>query len=140
MAWVRQLLSRGPTALLRDRRGAAAVEMALLLPLLTMMVCGTVQYGVLMVTYNSMLNSARNGARALAVGSASESAVAASAMASLPSWVPAAAWTVTPKDTAKTGTNQVITEISIPSSKATVLPFMPMPDTLDVRVVMLKEA
>ena len=124
----------------RDRRGSAAVEMALLLPLLTMMVCGTLQYGVLMFTYNSMLNAARNSARALAVGSANEASVAASAKASLPRWVAAGDWTITPQDTGTTGTNQVTTSISISSEKATIMPLIPMPDKLDVRVVMLKEA
>jgi Flp pilus assembly protein TadG len=127
-------------ALLRNRRGNAAVEMALLLPLMTIMICGTFQYGVLLFTYNSMLNTARNSARALAVGSASEAAVTTSAKASLPPWVKGPDWTVTPQDTATTGTNQVITEISVLSAKATIMPFVPMPETLAVRVVMLKEA
>jgi len=124
----------------RDRRGSAAVEMALLLPLLTMMVCGTLQYGVLMFTYNSMLNAARNGARSLAVGSANETAVLAATKASLPRWVAAGDWTITPQDTGTTGTNQVTTSISVSSAKATIMPLIPMPDKLDVRVVMLKEA
>ncbi len=114
--------------------------MALLLPLMSMMICGTMQYGVLMFTYNSMLNTARNGARALAVGSASESDVVTTAKANLPGWVAAADWTITPEDTTTTGTNQVVTEISVKSEKATILPLIPMPETLDVRVVMLKEA
>jgi Flp pilus assembly protein TadG len=128
------------SAVRRDRGGSAAVEMALLLPLMSMMICGTMQYGVLMFTYNSMLNTARNGARALAVGSASESDVVTTAKANLPGWVAAADWTITPEDTTTTGTNQVVTEISVKSEKATILPLIPMPETLDVRVVMLKEA
>jgi Flp pilus assembly protein TadG len=130
---------RQASDLRRDRRGSVAVEMALLLPLLTMMVLGTLQYGVLMFTYNSMLNAARNGARALAVGSANEAAVTTSTKANLSSWIAAGAWTITPKDTTA-GSNQVSTSISVSSSKATIMPIMPMPATLDVRVVMLKEA
>lgn len=114
--------------------------MALLLPLLTLIICGTMQYGVLFFTYNSMLNSARNGARTLAVGAGSEASVALSVRASLPPWIKTTDWTVTPKDTTTTLTNQVVTEISIPAAKATVMPFAPMPDQLFVRVVMLKEA
>lgn len=124
----------------RDRRGSAAVEMALLLPLMTMLVCGTLQYGVLMFTYNAMLNAARNGARALAVGSANEAAVIVSTKANLPPWVSAGDWIITPQDTSTTLTNQVITSISVSSEKATIMPIIPMPDTLDVKVVMLKEA
>ena len=114
--------------------------MALLLPLMTMLVCGTLQYGVLMFTYNSMLNAARNGARSLAVGSANEATVTTTTKANLPPWVAAGDWTITPQDTATTGTNQVTTSISVSSEKATIMPIIPMPDKLDVKVVMLKEA
>ncbi len=114
--------------------------MALLLPLMTVMIFGTLQYGVLMYTYNSMLNTARNSARSLAVGSATETEVATSAKANLPGWVPKAEWTITPQDTGTTKTNQVTTEISVSSSKATVLPLLPMPAKIGVRVVMLKQA
>jgi Flp pilus assembly protein TadG len=131
---------RQVSGLRRDRRGSAAVEMALLLPLMTMLVCGTLQYGVLMFTYNSMLNAARNGARSLAVGSANEATVTTTTKANLPPWVAAGDWTITPQDTATTGTNQVTTSISVSSEKATIMPIIPMPDKLDVKVVMLKEA
>jgi Flp pilus assembly protein TadG len=127
------------SGLRRNRRGSAAVEMALLLPVMTMMVFGTLQYGVLMFTYNSMLSAARSGARALAVGAANEATVIATTKANLPGWVAAGDWTITPKDTTTTGTNQVSTSISVSSNKATIMPIIPMPDTIDVRIVMLKE-
>lgn len=127
--------------LVDDRRGAAAMELALLLPVLTTMICGLIQYGTLMFTYNAMLNSARNGSRAMAVGAATAADVVTNAKANLPGWVPAADWTVVAQDTITTGTNQVNTRISVASTKASVMnfPLVPMPTTLDVTIVMLKE-
>lgn len=124
----------------RQRRGAAAVEFALILPVLTLMLCGVFQYGVLVYSYNTMLNTARNGARSLAIGTATEADVITTAKGNLPSWIPTSAWTVTPQGTAPTGSNQVTTRITIPARYATIMRLGPMPDTLDVYVVMLKQS
>jgi hypothetical protein len=87
-----------------------------------------------------MLDAARDGARSLAVGAATELQVVITAKTKLPKWVPAAKWTIVASDTPTTGTNQVKIRISVPSINATVLPFVPMPETLTVDVVMLKES
>ncbi|MBD3913936.1 pilus assembly protein [Nocardioides hwasunensis] len=47
-----------------DERGAAAVEFALVLPLLLMLLLGTVELGLYMKDYVSMSSSVRGGARA----------------------------------------------------------------------------
>ena len=132
MRWTRLLV--------RERRGAAAAEFALLLPVLALMLCGVFQYGVLIFSYNVMLNTARNGARSLAVGTATEADVITKAKANLPSWIPAGAWTITPQGTATTGSNRVTTRITIPTRYATIMQLAPMPATLDVYVVMLKQS
>ena len=115
------------------------MEFALILPVLLIMIGGTLQSGVLMFTYNMMVNSARDGARRLSVGSGNEAAVKTAMKSTLPPWVADSSWTVDAQDIATTGTNQVNASISVPSAKATVLPLAPMPATLTVRVVMLKE-
>lgn len=134
------IFRKSPARLGAARSGAAAVELALLLPILTAMIFGTFQYGVLLFTYNVMLNTARDGARSLAVGAASETQVVTAAKTKLPTWVPAASWTIVASDVATTGTNQVKTSITVPATKATFLSFVPMPATLSVNVVMLKES
>lgn len=90
---------------------------------------------MLFYSYNSMTNAARNGARSLAVQSATKPEVITAVKASLPGWIPAAKITVVP-DTTTAGAGQVNTRITVPSSSATVLPFGPMPDMLDVTVTM----
>lgn len=123
-----------------SRRGSAAVEFAMVLPMLMTVLIGTMQYGLLMFTYASMLDAARNATRKLAVGAATEAQAKTAALAVLPSWVAAANWTITPQDTATTGTTSVQTTIAVPAKKASVLSFVPMPTTLTVKVVMRKEA
>jgi Flp pilus assembly protein TadG len=133
-----QAVARRMRTLVGERRGAAAVEFALILPALTLMLCGVFQYSILAFSYNVMLNTARNGARSLAIGTATEAQVITTAKASLPGWIPANAWTITPQDTGTTKTNQVTTRITVATRYATVMRLGPMPATLDVKVVMLK--
>ena len=51
----------------REREGAAALEMALVLPLLVLLLFGLFDFGHLMFVVNSMNSAAREGARAGAV-------------------------------------------------------------------------
>lgn len=52
----------------RRERGAAAVEMALILPLLLLIVGGIVDFGRFFYTQNIVVNAAREGARSRALG------------------------------------------------------------------------
>jgi len=52
----------------QDRRGASAVEFALVAPLLLMLLLGIIQYGSLFLIQNRMTDAARDTARRLAVG------------------------------------------------------------------------
>jgi len=126
----------GESLLSRCRRGSVAAEFALVLPLLLLLFTGGMQYGTLLYTYNSMQTIARNGARALASGTSSVETVSAAAKAALPAWVPSGDLTVVAGDT---GTNMVHMSLSLPSARATVMRLSPMPDTIDVDVVMRRE-
>jgi len=53
--------------LIRDERGGAAVEFALVVPVLITFVFGIIQFGFLFSIYNTMVHAAREGARAMAV-------------------------------------------------------------------------
>src|SRR4051812_36652218 len=52
----------------RRERGAAAVEMALVLPLLLLIVGGIIDFGRFFYTQNIVVNAAREGARSRALG------------------------------------------------------------------------
>jgi Flp pilus assembly protein TadG len=122
-----------------DRHGAAAVEFALLLPLLALMLTSIWQYGALFYAYHAMTTAARDGARALATGTATEAEVRANVIASLPGWTPAADVTVVARNEATTGTTFVDTRITVPAAKATVINVGPMPATIEAFSTMERE-
>ena len=119
-----------------DRRGVAAAEFALLVPVLSVMLAAIWQYGTLTYSYNVIQNAARNGARALALGTATPADVTAAVNASLPPWVPAAQATVTALNPA---IGEASTRIVVPARYATMMPIGPMPTNLDVTVSILKD-
>lgn len=123
----------------RDRRGAAAMEFALVAPLLTMMIVGIVQYSVLFFTYNSMLNAARSGARSVSIGARTTATVIADMKSGLPGWVPADSVTATAVETTVSGATRVTTTVTIPAANGTMLGLLPMPTNLQARAVMVKE-
>jgi Flp pilus assembly protein TadG len=63
----------------RGERGASAVEFALLLPFLLLLVGGIIDLGRLFYTQNIVVNAAREGARMMALGYPQTSASGASA-------------------------------------------------------------
>ena len=64
-----------------DNNGTAAVEFALVMPVLLFVLLGIMQYGYAFFVQISMTNAAREGARALAVGSADVGGVGSCASA-----------------------------------------------------------
>jgi Flp pilus assembly protein TadG len=129
--------------LARDRRAAAAAEFALVLPLFLVMMCGTLQYGVLFYTWNVALNGARNAARSLAVGKVNAEGAETIMVDALPAWVtadPDAEDDIDASATDNVVGSDVTAQITFPSSRATFLPLAPMPANVSATVRMVKEA
>lgn len=124
--------------LLADCRGGAAVEFALVIPVLISIVLAGVQYGVMFHAYTVMLNAARDGARSLALGATVDQA-RARVRNQLPAWVPADKWTITPRNRAATGTTRVDVTIRTTGKAASVLTYLPAPERLQVKVSMESE-
>lgn len=61
------MMHRGMTARRRDDNGASAVEFALVLPLLVLLLFGIISYGVMLSFRQSLSQAAAEGARAAAV-------------------------------------------------------------------------
>ena len=129
----------GKRAFFGNRRGAAAMEFALVVPLFCTMMFGILQYGVLMFVYTAMQDTAREASRKLATGATTASVAASEARDALPHWIPAGSWTIVTTDAAA-GATQVSTSISIAAANATVVDFVPMPETLSANAIMRKEA
>jgi len=72
---------------LRDERGAAAVEFALVLPLLLLLIFGLMEFGRLYNVQISLSNAAREGARTMAIDNDPVAARSA-AIAAAPSITP----------------------------------------------------
>lgn len=130
-------------ALHSARRGAVALEFAIIIPLLAAMLLAGIHYGMLIWSHNQMYGAARAAARSLAVSGATEAAARTTALANLPGWVDPAAWTVISQDIGSTGTNEVRATITVPVAAVSVLPqlwLVPSPTELTATVVMRKQA
>lgn len=62
---------------LRRRRGAAAVEFAIVLPLFILMIVGILEFGRMIMVQNVLTNAAREGARLACIDGSTEATVQA---------------------------------------------------------------
>ena len=128
-----------------SRRGAATVEMALVLPLLLALVLGVVEYGWMFLKFEQVANAARQGVRAgivaeataTSVTSAVSSAMSAAGLASSGYTV-----TITPSNPMTLEPGQLLrVAVSVPYANielvGTIL--LPTPTTLRSTVVMSRE-
>jgi len=117
-------------------RGASAVEFALVLPVLLLMLFGTLQVSLLMFSYAVMAGAARDATRAMAVCTFTDTGRAeAQARNNLPAWVNAGDW----KFTSSIGDDVSMT-ISVDPAKASVISFLPLlSGQLTTHVTMRKE-
>jgi Flp pilus assembly protein TadG len=76
-------MKRTPPGRGDDERGAGVVEFALILPLLMMLVFGTIQFGLLYNRQQALHASAREGARMAALPSATSADISARALDAL---------------------------------------------------------
>jgi Flp pilus assembly protein TadG len=113
-----------------DRRGSAAFEFTLLLPIMMSLAFGTIQYSMLYYNYIAMTGAARYAASTVARGDRTVSSAETEARKMLPPWVPAGSYTVTIVDAA-TGAD-VTAQISVDGVKAAVIPFLPVPTTVTI--------
>lgn len=124
------------------RDGSAAVEFALILPVLLLFLFGIVQFGFLFSVYNTMVHAAREGARGMAVeqltATEGEALVQTRlvAYANLPFTVNA-----TEPDPTDPTDLDVVVGISVPLEEAMLVDVLGLVDggTLDTQIVMRRE-
>jgi Flp pilus assembly protein TadG len=103
----------------RDRRGASAVEFALVAPLLISLLLGIVQYGSLFLLQTRMNDAARDTARRLAVGDlATETEAEEYAVSRLADWSATFAATAELPDP---GEHDVRVRITVPMAEAALI-------------------
>lgn len=117
----RRFVSRCAARLARTSRGAAAVEFALLVPVLAVLLAGTFESSLLLYTWGSMEFASRQAARAVAVGAitrAEAKTFVEKRMLDSPG-SPKATATVTLNNGATALENEVVVQVSIPGTELT---------------------
>ncbi len=140
------------------KRGAAAVEMAVMAPVLILLLGGIIQFGGLFFLHNNMVNAAREAARALAlktvtvagtptcsttppVGSAEELACNPLSSWGSMTFTLAVCNPTVPGSNCAAGSSDVAVEIAVPLSEASLWDALGLfqTGTLEARVIMREE-
>ena len=106
--------------LVRDIRGAVAVEFALILPVLITILFGIIQFGLVMFTQQMMVYAAREAARSYAVGTSTAAQAQTLAEGLLPATSTNYTVTVTEPDIGA-GETDVTVLISTPMADAAII-------------------
>lgn len=123
-------------------RGAAMVEMALVLTLLLSLVLGTIEYGWLFLTMQRITNAARQGARVASVLNGSDLDGEAAMKALLTDLKdPVTKAPLATVDVDMNDLNVVTATVTLPSSGVRLVNWdaLPVPETLHATVKMAKE-
>lgn len=113
----------------RKRRGAAAVEFALVAPLFFLLIVGMLEFGRAVMVQQILTNAAREGARAAVLDGATANAVRNSVTTYLSnSGIAGATVQITPTEPATAGFGQPVTvRVSIPFGQVSWVPLPTIP-------------
>lgn len=118
------------------RRGAVAVEGAIILPILVLLVVGVMEYGILLFTFMTLQSATREVTRAASVNFTAPADVPANLRARLPSWSRSTAEiTVTQSAAGSPLTNVITVTATIPSSAATPIHLLTAVGDWDLKTV-----
>jgi Flp pilus assembly pilin Flp len=107
-------------SIVRDVRGAVAIEFALVLPVLIAVMFGIIQYGMVLFTEQMMVYAAREAARSYAVGTSTAAQAQTLAEGLLPGHVSSFSVTVDEPDP-DLGETDVTVTISAPMEDAAII-------------------
>lgn len=114
-----------PRALVQCRRGVAAVEFAIILPLLLALTLGTIEFGLLFFTYNSMQSAARDVARQIALNIIDPDDAEPMVADQIPTWSrDGLSVEVTQSDPGDPASNVIGVRLTLLASQATPLRFV----------------
>ncbi len=109
----------------RSESGVSAVEFAIIVPVLMTIVMGVLEFGMILYTFNSSENAARDVARRLATNRLTTAQASDTAKAELPGWAsPSATVTVAQSAPTDPSQNQFTVSIAIPAKSATASNFL----------------
>lgn len=122
-------------AMLRHRRGTAAVEFALIVPVLTTMLFGMFETTYAVTARCAVERGARVAAHDYVISGLSADAARASGRSAVSLSVPADVITV---DFKTDDGSRISTTVSVPTSAVFGFRLLPLPDRFTARIVMLK--
>lgn len=125
----------------KDRTGVAAIEFALVAPIIIVLFSAIIQFGFVLFIQNHMVDVARDAARRFAVGSTTQEETVQFAQATLLNWGVTYTVTVTTPNPSDPDDNDVIVNISLPRSSAAILDMLGLfqSGTLSASVTTLTE-
>ncbi len=108
----------------RCRKGAVAAEFALIVPIMSALAFGTIEYGSLFFSYSAMQSASRDLARQVAVNSISIENAQYQAVARVPGWMRDSVNVVVLQSAPGNAAANVYTlRMSVPAREATIMPF-----------------
>lgn len=108
--------------LLRNTSGAAAVEFAIVLPVLVAVLMGTIEFGLILYSKNALQSVARDVARQLAVNTLGEDQVDLTVKNSLPKWIKSSAKAkVLHSNKTDVAKNVITVTVSVAASQAGII-------------------
>lgn len=125
----------------KDRTGVAAIEFALIVPIIILLFSGIIQFGFVLFIQNHMVDVARDAARRFAVGATTQAETIQFAQATLLNWGVTYTVIVTPPNPSDPDDNDVIVNISLPRSSVAILDMLGLfqSGTLSASVTTLTE-
>ena len=108
----------------RAESGIAAVEFAMVLPVMLMIVLGIMQFGSIFHIRNAMTDVARQAARSLSVGEVNETSAKQTALDSLSAWSMTFTVVTSMPDPSVPTDRDVSVNISVPLSQASIVDFL----------------
>lgn len=115
---------RGLHGLRRDRRGAAAAEFALVVPVMMGLLFGTFEYGIAFFSFTAAQSAARDVTRQVAINTMLVGSAEAAIKARLPAWARQnATVSISQSAAANPAANVYTVVVSMPMSAATPLQF-----------------
>ena len=112
-----------PSSYASDESGVAAVEFAIILPILVVMLTGIIQLGGILFIQNQMGDVARQTARNLAVGELTGSQAQQFATDNLITWGGSYTITITEPDPNDPADNDFVVDIQIPMASVSLVDF-----------------
>jgi len=125
----------------RGEAGVAAVEFALIMPVLALVLTGIIQFGMLMFAQNQMTNVARETSRRIAVGELTNAAAQQYAQDSLVFQSANFAVAITGPDPASPNPTDITVDITVPFSEVSLVDILGLfgSGTLRASVTMRQE-